>query len=74
MSYQGTPGYYAASSPFSYEGGRALGSDFAATAGNVVSTVAAPVVGFTQGFLQGRLLLVALVVGGVILINKYGDS
>ena len=73
------PGYYsasptAASSPFTYQGGQAAGQAVAATAGNVVSSVGAPVIGFAQGFLQGRLLLVALVIGAVILLDKSGGK
>lgn len=67
--YAGSP-YYAASSPFSYSGARAAGADVAASAGNLVATVAAPVVGFTQGVLQGRALLVIGILGAVYLLNR----
>lgn len=73
------PGYspnftndYAASSPFTYQGAQVLGANAAATAGGLVSMVATPVVGFTQGFLQGRALLVLLAIGAIILLDKNG--
>lgn len=74
MSFPGGTNYAAPSSPFTYEGAQALGADVAASAGNVVSSVAAPVIGFTQGVLQGRALLVLGVIAAVILLNKNSNA
>lgn len=65
-----SPAYSPASSPFSYTGAQAAGAQVAATAGGLVSTVASPVIGFTQGVLQGRALLVIGLVAAVIVLNK----
>lgn len=60
----GTP-YYAASSPY-YN----AGAQTAAAAGSVLGTVAAPVVGFTSGVLQGRAgLYIGLIILGAVLLN-----
>jgi hypothetical protein len=64
-------GYYSApSSPFSYTGAQAAGANIAATAGGVFHAVAAPVVGFGSGLLQGRAVLVLGIVAAAILLNR----
>lgn len=66
--------YLNAQSPFSYTGAQYAGAQVAATAGNLVQSVAAPVVGFTQGVFQGRALLVLGIVAAIVILKKSSDG
>lgn len=64
-----SPAYSPAASPFSASGAQYYGQQVSTNAGQVVSTVAAPVVGFTRGLVSGNPVLVGLIILGLVIYN-----